>query len=62
MPGSLELVSALLETLSKLIQSPPTSQADASYVEQMLMSAIDSASSNIPVCYVPLLVLFDLSP
>jgi len=28
----------------------------------MLMSAIDSASSNIPVCYVPLLVLFDLSP
>jgi len=62
LPGSLELVSALLETLSKLIQSPPTSQADANYVEQMLMSAIDSASSNIPVCCVPLLVLFGLSP
>jgi len=50
LPGSLELVSALLETLSKLLQIPPTSQADVNYAEQMLMSAIDNAASNISVC------------
>jgi U3 small nucleolar RNA-associated protein 10 len=50
LPGSLDLVSALLETLSRLIQSSPPSQADVNYVQQMLMSAIDNAASNIPVC------------
>ncbi|KAJ3564821.1 hypothetical protein NP233_g8044 [Leucocoprinus birnbaumii] len=48
LPGSLDLVSALLDTLSKLIQSSPSSQADVNYVEQMLMSAVDNAASNIP--------------
>lgn len=49
LPGSLDLVSALLDTLNKLIQSSSGSQADANYVEQMLMSAIDNAATNIPV-------------
>ncbi|KAF9451337.1 hypothetical protein P691DRAFT_663457 [Macrolepiota fuliginosa MF-IS2] len=48
LPGSLDLVSALLETLGRLIQSAPSSQADINYVEQMLMSAIDNVASNIP--------------
>ncbi|KXN83997.1 U3 small nucleolar RNA-associated protein 10 [Leucoagaricus sp. SymC.cos] len=47
LPGSLDLVQALLETLSKVIQCSPPSQADVNYVEQMLMSAVDSAASNI---------------
>lgn len=49
LPGSLDLVSALLEALSKLLQSTPASEADVNYVEQMLMSAIDSTASNILV-------------
>ncbi len=49
LPGSLDLVSALLDTLSKLIQRESTSQADVNYVDQMLMSAIDNAASNILV-------------
>lgn len=56
--GSLNLVSCLLETLSKLIQSASASQVDVNYVEQMLMSAIENAASNIPVRFKARVVLF----
>ncbi|TFK37695.1 hypothetical protein BDQ12DRAFT_685121 [Crucibulum laeve] len=47
LPGSLELISHLLETLNKVIQSVSSSQADVSYIEQLLMSAIENAATNI---------------
>lgn len=49
LPGSLDLVSALLDTLSKVIQSSSGLRAEANYIEQMLMSAIENAAANIPV-------------
>ncbi|EKM74924.1 hypothetical protein AGABI1DRAFT_123475 [Agaricus bisporus var. burnettii JB137-S8] len=48
LPGSLDLVSALLDTLSKVIQSSSGLRAEANYIEQMLMSAIENAAANIP--------------
>ena len=50
MPGSLDLITHLLDTLSKIVQSLPQTQADVSYIEQLLMSAVESAASNIKVC------------
>jgi len=49
LPGSLDLVSHLLETLNRVVQSISPNQADVSYVEQLLMSAVDSAASKIVV-------------
>lgn len=47
LPGSLDLISHLLETLNRVVQSISPNQADVSYVEQLLMSAVDSAASKI---------------
>ncbi|PPR01672.1 hypothetical protein CVT24_001501 [Panaeolus cyanescens] len=47
LPGSLDLVSRLLETLNKVIQAFPSTQADVAYIEQLFMSAIESSTSKI---------------
>ncbi|KAF9526013.1 hypothetical protein CPB83DRAFT_877003 [Crepidotus variabilis] len=47
LPGSLDLISHFLDTLSKVVQILPSAQADVAYIEQLLMSAIESASSSI---------------
>ncbi|KAG5637085.1 hypothetical protein H0H81_005818 [Sphagnurus paluster] len=47
LPGSLDLVSHLLETLNRVLQSIPCAQAEVSYIEQLLMSAIENAASKI---------------
>jgi hypothetical protein len=49
LPGSLELTTHLLETLNKVVQSLPAAQADVIYIQQLLMSAIESTSSKIKV-------------
>jgi U3 small nucleolar RNA-associated protein 10 len=50
LPGSLDLTTRLLETLNKVVQSLPATQADVIYIQQLLMSAIESTSSKIKVC------------
>ncbi|TFK71529.1 hypothetical protein BDN72DRAFT_432062 [Pluteus cervinus] len=45
--GSLELVSALLDTLNKVVASKSGTELDGNYVEQLLMSAIEIASDKI---------------
>ncbi|KAJ3515006.1 hypothetical protein NLJ89_g2035 [Agrocybe chaxingu] len=47
LPGSLDLISRLLDTLNQVVQSLPPAQADVSYIEQLLMSAIESAASKV---------------
>ncbi|KAF8966928.1 armadillo-type protein [Flammula alnicola] len=47
LPGSLDLITHLLDTLSKIVQALPPTQADVSYIEQLLMSAVESAASKI---------------
>ncbi|KAG5644278.1 hypothetical protein DXG03_008763 [Asterophora parasitica] len=47
LPGSLDLISNLLETLNRVLQSVSSTQADASYIEQLLMSAIENAATKI---------------
>lgn len=49
LPGSLDLISCLLDTLNKVVQSLPPAQADVNYIEQLLMSAMESVSSKITV-------------
>jgi U3 small nucleolar RNA-associated protein 10 len=50
LPGSLDLISHLLETLNRVVQSVSPAQADVSYIEQLLMSTIESSASKIKVC------------
>ncbi|KDR78387.1 hypothetical protein GALMADRAFT_245550 [Galerina marginata CBS 339.88] len=47
LPGSLDLISHLLDTLSKVVQALSPAQADVSYIEQLLMSAIENAASKM---------------
>ena len=49
MPGSLELVSCLLETLNKITSSTPPDIADRQYVEQLIMSAVENVVQQFPV-------------
>jgi U3 small nucleolar RNA-associated protein 10 len=51
LPGSLDLVSRLLETLSKVVQASTSTEADVAYIEQSLMTAIENAATNITVTY-----------
>ncbi|KAG6909155.1 hypothetical protein DXG01_001782 [Tephrocybe rancida] len=46
LPGSLDLISNLLETLNRVSQSATAAQTDVSYTEQLLMSAIENAASK----------------
>ncbi|CAA7262090.1 unnamed protein product [Cyclocybe aegerita] len=47
LPGDLDLISRLLDTLNQVVQSLPPTQAEVSYIEQLLMSAIESAASKV---------------
>ena len=49
LPGSVELASCLLETLNKVVHDASSSVTDKSYVEQLLMSAVENAATNVPV-------------
>ena len=51
LPGSAELVSGLLDTLSRVVHDSSVSVAEKTYVEQLLMSALENAAMNIPVSY-----------
>ncbi|KIJ60905.1 hypothetical protein HYDPIDRAFT_42974 [Hydnomerulius pinastri MD-312] len=47
LPGSLDLVSHLLEALSKVIRSELWGPSDSSYVCQMLMAAIENSATRV---------------
>ncbi|KAF9468309.1 hypothetical protein BDZ94DRAFT_1246474 [Collybia nuda] len=47
LPGSLDLISHLLETLNRVIQSVSPAQADINYIQQLLMSAIENVANKI---------------
>ena len=49
LPGSLELITCLLETLGAVAHASPASDADHAYVEQLLMSAVEASASAIAV-------------
>jgi hypothetical protein len=48
--GSFELISRLLETLSKVLQHASATQADLSYTVQLLMLAVENAADKVAVC------------
>lgn len=47
LPGSPELISSLLETLTKVVHD--ATAADKAFVEQVLMSALENAALSMPV-------------
>ncbi|KAJ7054756.1 hypothetical protein C8F01DRAFT_1162846 [Mycena amicta] len=47
LPGSIEFVSRLLDTLHNVVQSSTQSDIDISYIEQSLMSAVEHAAEKI---------------
>ena len=49
LPGSPELITTLLETLTKVVHDAPAAAADKAFVEQVLMSALENAALNMPV-------------
>lgn len=49
LPGSLDLISRLLETLNRVVQSASSTSADMSYIEQLLMSAVENAAEKVLV-------------
>jgi hypothetical protein len=49
LPGSLDLISRLLETLHNVVQSTVPTDADISYIEQSLMSAVEHSAEKIVV-------------
>lgn len=49
LPGSLDLVSELLEVLGQVVNGSTASHSDTGYIEQLLMSAIDSSASQVKV-------------
>lgn len=49
LPGSVDLISALLDTLTKVVHDAPSTEGDKVFVEQVLMSALESVALNMPV-------------
>ncbi|KAJ7740997.1 hypothetical protein B0H14DRAFT_3515417 [Mycena olivaceomarginata] len=47
LPGSLDLVSRLLETLHNVVQSTTSTDVDISYIEQSIMSAVEHSAEKI---------------
>ncbi|EEB87945.1 hypothetical protein MPER_14488, partial [Moniliophthora perniciosa FA553] len=47
LPGSFELISHLLETLSKVMQFSNAARADVIFIEQSLMAAVDNAAGKV---------------
>ena len=50
LPGSLELITSLLETLTRVAHDAHAVSADRTYNEQLLMNALESCVNNMPVC------------
>ncbi|KAH8084910.1 armadillo-type protein [Cristinia sonorae] len=48
LPGSVELISALLDTLSKVVHDAPAGAGDKVFVEQVLMSALENVALSMP--------------
>lgn len=48
-PGSLDLISNLLETLNRIVRSDLWGPSDTSYVCQMVMAAIEKSASRVTV-------------
>ena len=49
LPGSLDLISSLLDTLNHTVQYALSTQADLSFVQQLTMSAIENTAEKITV-------------
>ncbi|KAJ3530702.1 hypothetical protein NM688_g7673 [Phlebia brevispora] len=49
LPGSVELVSCLLEALSKIFHDAESNATDKSYLEQLFMSALENSAVNVSV-------------
>jgi U3 small nucleolar RNA-associated protein 10 len=49
LPGSLEFITALLETLSKVVHTEVMARAESLYVQQRLMAAVERSASKITV-------------
>ncbi|KLO17716.1 hypothetical protein SCHPADRAFT_845947 [Schizopora paradoxa] len=47
LPGSLELVAELLEVLGQVVNGATASHSETGYVEQLLMTAVDSCASQV---------------
>ncbi|KAG6902641.1 hypothetical protein C0995_013766 [Termitomyces sp. Mi166 len=61
LPGSLDLISNLLETLNRVLQSVTAAQTDVNYVEQLLMSAIENAATKVKTFHQALLLMANLA-
>ncbi|KAH9837712.1 armadillo-type protein [Rhodofomes roseus] len=48
LPGSMELVASLLETLTRVVHDTSAVPADRTYLEQLLMNALESSVANMP--------------
>lgn len=51
LPGSLDLISRLLDTLNAVLHYELPTQGDKSFVEQLLMSAIENAAGKVVVSH-----------
>ena len=49
LPGSLDLISALLDSLARILGSVATTRPELIYIEQLFMTCIDSVASQIKV-------------
>jgi U3 small nucleolar RNA-associated protein 10 len=56
LPESLELLTHLLQTLGQVMQVSTTATTDISFLQQMLMSAIENVASKIRVLFSSALV------
>ncbi|KAK7688534.1 hypothetical protein QCA50_008072 [Cerrena zonata] len=48
LPGSLDLMVAILDTLTKLVHDVPAISADKVFAEQLLLSALENTANNTP--------------
>jgi U3 small nucleolar RNA-associated protein 10 len=49
LPGSIELISHLLQVLNSVVQALSPTEAEVNYTEQLLMSAVETAASGVSV-------------
>ena len=49
LPGSLDLMVTILDTLTKLVHDVPATSADKVFAEQLLLSALENAANNMAV-------------
>ncbi|KZT68072.1 hypothetical protein DAEQUDRAFT_348588 [Daedalea quercina L-15889] len=48
LPGSLDLITSLLETLTRIVHDTSVIPAGKAYLEQLLMTALESSVTNMP--------------